>query len=168
MAERFPAKRFQAVRHPMWLIAAALAAVLASWPAAAQTAAEDSRVVASCIAGAGDDLDKIGACIGRVADPCMEKPEGQSTAGANACVSRETEIWDRLLNADYQKVLAGLDLDKRTKVRDMQRSWIAARDRKCELIYALGGGTMHTTMAGYCILRETALQVIYLRKLEQQ
>jgi uncharacterized protein YecT (DUF1311 family) len=45
----------------------------------------------------------------------------------------------------------------------MQRAWIAARDRSCAFYWDYHQGTIAVPMVAYCMLRETARRVMFLR-----
>ncbi|GGC57770.1 lysozyme inhibitor LprI family protein [Chelatococcus reniformis] len=104
----------------------------------------DKALIDACVIAAA--VGQAHACIGRVSDPCMAAPGGQSTAGMNACLSREIAAWDERLNADYAVALTSEAARRATRtapngavrtttgadlIRATQRAWIAFRDAKC-------------------------------------
>src|SRR5579872_7508347 len=41
------------------------------------------------------------SCIGVIAEPCQNEPEGQSNLGMAQCYDREAAAWDERLNQNY-------------------------------------------------------------------
>src|SRR3712207_5443187 len=98
--------------------------------------------VAGCPATAQDsDTETIEACIGVLSQPCLDDSRNNSTAGMVACLDREAKAWDGLLN-DYDKRLTDkLDDKQRTTLRELQRAWIAYRDKACAFHNVFHQGT---------------------------
>ncbi|SDX19583.1 lysozyme inhibitor LprI family protein [Roseicitreum antarcticum] len=150
---------------------AVLAALLLAAPAQAQDIAFNPVLLANCVAHAGDGAE----CIGLAAKACMESTEGgYSTYGMNACTDAEVQWWDARLNVSYSDLMAkerardaeAFDPDRPSgadALRDMQRAWIAFRDRSCEYA-ALDwfGGTGASTIYVGCLLDLTARQTLML------
>ncbi len=117
------------------------------------------------------------ACVGIVSEPCMARPEGQTTLGMNACLAAESLAWDVLLNADWPKLLEGLRrLDAANEVAAMelpsaaallrraQRAWLAWREAECAQRRAeWGSGTLGSNIASACWLEMTARRTLGLR-----
>ena len=114
---------------PGVLLFTVLSAVLCG-PAAAQET--DARSIESCIQSKIAAEQDAKRCIGAVAQPCLDDPKSQSTASMVACLDREARAWDRLLNDTYERLSALLDGAQREALRDVQRSWIAYRDKACD------------------------------------
>src|SRR5262249_20851319 len=92
------------------------------------SAAAQTGITAQCVA-AERKADRDGAnCVDRVANPCLEKPEGASTQGQVACIRGEAKQWDDVLTTEYRALLASLPPATVTKVREAQRQWLALRD----------------------------------------
>jgi hypothetical protein len=70
-----------------------------------------------------------------VPDPCTKTPEGSSNLGTADCFRIEGAIWDGLLNENYKALATDLDDQQMTKLREMQRAWIAYRDTTCEFYW---------------------------------
>jgi uncharacterized protein YecT (DUF1311 family) len=143
--------------------AALVVASLLGWlPSPAQAA--DAETIAACLKserGAGRDGRQ---CIGRVSDPCLEQPGGQTTVGMVECTDRETKVWDDLLNAEYKRLLGVLGDKAQASVRAAERAWIAARDADCSVPYDIfEGGTIAQPIAASCILSHTAMRALQLR-----
>lgn len=152
------------MRRPAILMSTVVLAVLATPPALAQTGA-----IAACVS-AERKADRDGsACVGRTANPCLDKPAGHSTQGQVACVRAEAKEWDDLLTREYRALLASLPAATVTKVRDAQRQWLALRDADCAIPnLLLEAGTMAQPIAASCYQRKTAeraLQVMRWRGL---
>jgi uncharacterized protein YecT (DUF1311 family) len=149
--------------------AAALALALIILPAAAVWAAPPdagaSKAVQDCIktaAPAGKPMTKAETCIGIVVNPCLDDDKTKSTADMNACVDRELAVWDDILNESFRRLREKLDDSQRVKLRDMQRAWIAARDKTCGFYWDYYRGTMASPMAATCVNRETARRALFL------
>ncbi len=68
-----------------------------------------------------------------------------------------------MLNADYKALQAILDRKQNAKLREMQRAWTASRDKSCEFYWDFHQGTIAASMIAYCMMRETARRVMFLR-----
>ena len=79
-----------------------------------------------------------------------------------ACYERERLVWDGILNDSFRRLRAKLDDDQQGKLRDMQRAWIAARDKSCAFLYDYFQGTMANPMIAACVARETGRRALYL------
>lgn len=124
--------------------------------------ARDSAAIQDCIKTGGEDTAKAEVCIGRVADPCLERDATRSTADQNACIDREHKVWDDILNETFRRLRDKLDETQKTKLRDMQRAWIASRDASCAFYWDFYRGTMASPMTAYCQTRETARRALFL------
>lgn len=146
------------------LRAAALVAAIGigTSPAMAQLpapSARDSVVIQSCVKSKPEAQE---SCIGIVADPCLDGKDAQSTAGQNACFSRETAVWDDILNETFRRLRDKLNDSQRNKLRDMQRAWIASRDASCAFYWDYYQGTMASPMSASCANKETARRALFL------
>ncbi|MBL7978118.1 MAG: DUF1311 domain-containing protein [Bacteroidetes Order II. Incertae sedis bacterium] len=63
---------------------------------------------------------------------CLEK--NPSTAGMIQCLDEAYRAWDGLLNTSYNGLLATLKPAQQTKLRNLQRQWIAFRDAEFAFI----------------------------------
>ena len=86
------------LRHCLATLASAFALATLALPACA----DDAEVIETCVTTAYSSGGDAHVCIGRVADPCLQKPENQSTHDMMACSDKETKIWDAMLNSEYQ------------------------------------------------------------------
>jgi uncharacterized protein YecT (DUF1311 family) len=125
----------------------------------------DRAAIENCVKEkltAGEDRAK---CVGVIADACLDKSEDPSTYGMANCGRREQEVWDERLNAAYKKLMADVDRKQRNSVRDMQRTWIAFRDKKCGLHGVLEEGSIVIPIIAYCYMEETGRQAVFLEQL---
>jgi uncharacterized protein YecT (DUF1311 family) len=98
--------------------------------------------------------------------PAVQEAEGGSNLGQADCYRIERAIWDRRLNDAYRALQEELDRRQLGKLREMQRAWIAARDRTCEFYQHKIQGSMAVPMSASCLLRETAQRALLLRQLQ--
>ena len=147
------------------LVGACFAAMVFA-PAHAQTrepTVQESKTIRACFEKNGG-TDKDETCIGLVAERRAEEPENQGGLSRADCYRIEQEIWDVLLNESYKALQADLDQSKqKTKLRDMQRAWIASRDATCEFYHHKIQGSMAVPMSASCFLRETARRALLLK-----
>jgi uncharacterized protein YecT (DUF1311 family) len=123
--------------------------------------AADSAAVQSCIKSASGGPQRE-RCIGIIADPCVEQPDAESTAGQVACAAREFAVWDDILNETYRRLRDALDVRQKIKLRGMQRAWIESRERSCAFYWDFFRGTMASPMSAFCHNRETARRALFL------
>ncbi|HXD45193.1 MAG TPA: lysozyme inhibitor LprI family protein [Pseudolabrys sp.] len=131
-------------------------------PSAAQEkpAAKDMARILNCLKAKPLAQD---SCLGIVADPCQKSDATKSTADQNACNGREAAAWDSILNESYRKLRDKLDEAQQTKLRDMQRAWIASREKTCAFYWDYYQGTMASPMGSYCVAKETGRRALFLR-----
>ncbi len=124
--------------------------------------AKASADIQDCIKSAGTDTAKREACIGIVANPCLQRDETRSTADNIACIAREQAVWDDILNETYRRLRGKLDKDQQVKLRDMQRAWITSREKTCAFYWDYFQGTMASPMSASCDNREIARRALFL------
>ena len=91
------------------------------------------------------------------------RPPGSKDGATVAdCYEIESEIWDDLLNANYQALLGELDADQTAKAKAMQRAWISYRDTTCGFYDDKIQGSMSLSMHAACVDRETARRAMLL------
>ena len=151
----------------MMRVAAVLAfhAALVATPALAQDkpAAKDTAVIEKCIKAKTARLWAWEKCIGLISQPCSKDEGSMTPHEVIACGDRERAVWDDILNRSYQALLKALDEEQQGKLREMQRAWIASRDKNCEFLYDYFQGTMANPMIAHCLSRATGMQALYLR-----
>ena len=131
--------------------------------AAAEAQDSDTETIEACIQSKVTAEQDPNACIGVLSQPCLDDGRNNSTAGMAACLDREAKAWDRLLN-DYDKRLTDeLDDKQRTALRDLQRAWIAYRDKACAFHQVYHQGTIAAPMQSSCLNEETARRALSLR-----
>lgn len=152
----------------MALMAALMAALIAALLGAPATAADrpdskDAAAIEQCMKSKTGHGWAWEQCIGLIGNKCSEHEERMSPADVIACYERETLVWDDILNTSYRALMKALDDDQKVKLREMQRAWIAYRDKNCGFLYDYFQGTMANPMMAACQSRATGLQALYLR-----
>jgi uncharacterized protein YecT (DUF1311 family) len=124
--------------------------------------ANDKAAVEKCIADKKKADNKIEHCIGVIADPCLEKSADPSTYGMANCSTREHNVWEDRLNRAYKKLMSTLEEPQKSRLRDVERTWIVYRDKKCEFYRREEDGTSVIPSNAYCMMEETGRQAVYL------
>lgn len=102
-------------------------------------------------------------CVRRAALKCMEAPDGGTTLGITDCFERETGWWDARLNQTYKLLQENLSNEEFSKLKEVQRAWMAFRDAQCRFTYDFyAPGSIRQTYTAACYLRETARRAIDL------
>jgi uncharacterized protein YecT (DUF1311 family) len=154
--------------HALKRLAVALVAMLlAASPLVAQSRpnADDSKTVQDCIktaAPAGKPMETAASCIGVVSTPCLNNDKTKSTLDMTACIERERVVWDDILNEAYRRLGAKLDAAQKEKLRDLQRAWIASRDKSCAFYRDYIQGTIASVQTASCVNSETARRALFL------
>ena len=115
-----------------------------------------------CVKSHGARRANLEKCIGIVSEPCLKRKETRSTADNMACIAREQKVWDAMLSDTYMRLRGKLDDDQQVKLRDMQRAWIASRDKSCAFYWDYFQGTMASPMSASCENRETGRRALFL------
>lgn len=123
--------------------------------------AEDSQAIQNCIK---EKESKEGAdrCIGIIANPCLDTPEGQSTHGQAGCYRREHLVWDDILNETYRRLQGSFEGKLKTQLRDVQRTWLEARKQQCGFYTDVIKGSLAIPIGASCMNTETARRALYL------
>jgi uncharacterized protein YecT (DUF1311 family) len=145
-------------------IAFLLTVLLLIGPAMAQEKpnARDTATIQKCI------KEKTGRnwawenCIGIISKPCTKDEAAMRSQEVMACDRREQAVWDSILNESYRLLMTKLDETQQRKLREMQRAWIASRDKSCEFLYVYFEGTMANPMIAACEARETGRRALFL------
>jgi uncharacterized protein YecT (DUF1311 family) len=144
---------------------ALLAVLLLAAPAFAQSDkpdARDSAAIQNCVktkTGRNWSWEK---CIGIVSEPCVKDEGAMPPSEVMACYEREKLVWDSILNESFRRLRETLDDKQQRKMREMQRAWIASRDKSCGFIYDYFDGTMANPMMAACLSRETGRRALFL------
>jgi uncharacterized protein YecT (DUF1311 family) len=125
-------------------------------------AGRDSQTIQDCVKSVKGAATNAERCIGRVADPCLKRPGAVSNADMIACISRESSVWDDILNETFRRLNEQLDAEQKVKLRDMQGAWIDSRDRTCAFYYDYHQGSIAVPMGAFCVNRETARRALFL------
>jgi uncharacterized protein YecT (DUF1311 family) len=146
------------------IIVVALLAVSAT-PGLAQDkpSPKDSAAIEKCMKARTGRNWAWEKCIGLISEPCAKDELSMPPSQVSACYYREQTVWDDILNKSYQLLRERLDEEQVGKLRDMQRAWIASRDKTCGFLYDYFQGTMANPMIAACVSRATGLQALYLR-----
>lgn len=99
------------------------------------------------------------------AEPNTEEncEDRKSTADIVECLAIQTAVWERRLNAAYQKLMEDLPARRRDRLRGAQRLWLQFRDANCAY-FASRAGTIARVDAGQCVLRLTSARAIELEE----
>jgi uncharacterized protein YecT (DUF1311 family) len=141
-----------------------LSALLAP-PVLAQTDkpnARDSAAIQDCVKTKGGHGWKWEQCIGTIAESCAKDEVSMAPSEVMACYDRELAVWDDILNESYRRLRKALDADQQRKLRDMQRAWIASRDKTCHFMWDYFQGSMANPMIAACVTRETGRRALFL------
>lgn len=152
------------------LIAAFLAAmgVPVALAQAPKSEPADTAAIEACIK---EDRGKGGygeRCYGVIADPCLATPDGKTTAGTVACLSREYRVWDEVLTRTYNELRARLSPELAARLQQAQRAWIESRKLSCEFFWDFIRGTLAGPSVETCFGRETANRALYLQSFLEQ
>ncbi|MBV4534554.1 MULTISPECIES: lysozyme inhibitor LprI family protein [Pseudomonas] len=79
---------------------------------------------------------------------CMDK--ASSTLAMGACIQAETRLQDERLNRVYKQLMAKLDKEQKTNLRDVQRTWIKYRDGNCAFHGRLSSGSIYRIEGAMC------------------
>jgi uncharacterized protein YecT (DUF1311 family) len=96
---------------------------------------------------------------------CMDR-SGGVTVAMRDCAGSEHERLDRRLNAAYRAAMARLpDGAARTRLRNLERRWLAVRWSRCRRdADAEGGGTLALLILDSCTLDEMVRRVVWLER----
>ena len=89
--------------------------------------------------------------------------ERKSTADIVECLAIQAAVWERRLNAAYQKLMDDLPARRRDRLRSAQQIWLQFRDANCAY-FASRDGTIARVDAGLCLLRVNAARAIELEE----
>lgn len=111
------------------------------------------------------------SCLGAASNACQSAtPRGETTIGIAECIQAETQVWDDLLNREYQATRQSVASDDavREQLLTAQRAWIAFRDAECALAYARWrDGSIRVIVAANCLMVQTARRTFELRDMRE-
>ena len=146
-------------------VSGAVALLIAISPALAESDKPDSRdtaVIQKCIDAKTGRNWAWESCIGVVSEACVKDEGSMLSSEVIACYDRERLVWDNILNDSFRRLREALDDQQQQKLREMQRAWIASRDKTCHFIYDYFEGTMANPMIAACRSRETGRRALFL------
>ena len=126
---------------------------------------EVKAAVEKCLAEKEKASTPLETCIGAYTDACLGKSDALSTQDMMACNSMETDVWEERLNRDYQELLKEMKNDDKARLREMQRAWIAFREKKCGFRQQEQEGTVGMIQNENCYMEETGRQSLFLQTL---
>lgn len=100
---------------------------------------------------------------------CLAKAGG-ATFAMQDCIAAELAVQDKRLNAAYAALLTSklMTEQRRTKLRDVQRKWVAFRDANCAYYDDASLGQAARLAANECVLNLTADRAFELENLRPQ
>lgn len=103
-------------------------------------------------------------CLGIVTRGCASEAETESTTDAAACVARESEVWQTLMDEAAAEAEAILPNAERASFSAAQDAWLLFRDAECAYEAALATGDSGSEEErAACADRMTAERTIALR-----
>lgn len=123
-----------------------------------------AEVIEGCMISADAGEKPLYECVGIFSRACLTDQANQTTAGMEKCYLDEYHGWDVLLNRYYNE-----NGQRRvtTQFRDVQRSWLTYRNKKCAYFSIhYQGGSMARWLSARCVMDETARRTIDLRFFE--
>ena len=142
-------------------ILGAMVAALFAGPAQAQPTAQDTGAIKDCLKRQEAALGQ--ACIGIVADPCIDAAGGD-TAKRKACAERERAVWQAELEAALRGIRKRGFKDITESVTQAQKSWESSLRTLCPIFGKIEPGTLPAD-AATCTMVETASRALLLRRL---
>jgi len=101
-------------------------------------------------------------CLGIVSNTCTKDEASMTPSQVMDCINREQLVWDDILNETFRRLREKLDDTRRTKLRDMQLTWIVSRDKSYGFLMDYFDGSMANPMIADCVNRETGRRALYL------
>ena len=146
-------------------VALALLAALAATPALAQDkpAPKDAAAIEKCIKAETGRHWRWEGCIGLISEPCSKNEVSMTPSQVIACADRERAVWDDILNKSFRLLSERLEKEQVDKMREMERAWVASRDKTCGFLYDYFEGSMANPMIAHCLSRATGMQALFLR-----
>lgn len=151
------------------MIRALMLCIALSLPAAAYAQGpntprpEETKVFHACLKKAGMGFNDRVQCIGKVFEYCSSKPDQQTTMGMRECYSRESILWERMMNGAIKRLDVQQNKNTQTELREADRSWKAFRNTACNIPFTMyQKGTIGPVLGIECFNRTTALWAIQL------
>ncbi len=145
------------MRRMVMTVALALCGVEA--PLAQTQPQSEGGALETCLRAAGDSRAALVRCKGAIAEPCIEAPGGETTAGMVQCYGAEAEAWLVQLAAAVERARA--DAERATYLAQAEaawRGWVQAECRYQASLYQ--GGSLARVLAASCTADLTAERTI--------
>jgi uncharacterized protein YecT (DUF1311 family) len=112
----------------------------------------------------------VGSCClasNAFAAPKVNCDNPQATPEINYCAEQAYQAADKLLNANYKKLVATLtDNTEKERLVNAQRAWVSFRDKHCEFeTYSMRQGTGYSGYLSACLEELTKSRAEALKKL---
>jgi hypothetical protein len=133
--------------------------------AQAQTAT-DTKKIEECLTKA-DESDASGtACVGIVADPCINAARGKNDDDKNwkKCAAQELPVWTALMKKAIADIKGGGTAEITKAANASQDAWTKSTATLCPVFDKIEPGIVPGG-ANYCRLQATGQRVVMLRKL---
>lgn len=155
-------------RHPLATCGLVLALMLPLSSAHGQEESDTGTVeagtkVRQCLDAVGKAGSDPRACVGVMADACLEQPQNSEPDASEACIVGETGIWQELLQSRFEEARKALPDESATRLEEVQASWATYRDQLCEIgtvIYS--DQALVAVWRANCLLEETGRRAIEL------
>ena len=121
----------------------------------------DADAIRACLAGKVTRKAQE-TCIPLIVNRCFKEVGNEWDITIRDCNRRGQEAWDRILNDAYQGLRDRLDARRFAALRDSQRAWIKAKEKRCNRFWEEFQGTMAHPMIAHCDHRETAQRSLFL------
>jgi len=144
------------------LVAVTLLMVLPALAQGDKPDARDSAAIQECIKTKTGRNWAWENCLGVVSEACVKDAAAMPPSEVIACYDRERLVWDNILNESFRRLREALDDKQQRKMREMQRAWIASRDKTCGFFYDYFEGSMANAMIAACLSRETGRRALFL------
>ena len=93
--------------------------------------------------------------------PCSDV---NTQAEMNICAGKEYKAADATLNRVYQQLVAMLDAEAKTQLKEAQTAWIKYRDANCDFVGdQYKGGSIRPLILGLCLADVTKNRTAELR-----
>ena len=94
-------------------------------------------------------------------DPCAN---AQTQTEMTICAGKEYKAADVVLNQVYRQLVAMLDEEEKSQLKEAQTAWLKYRDTNCDFVAdQYKGGTMRPMILGYCLAEMTSNRTAELR-----
>ena len=140
--------------------------LLATAAQAQKVAATDTQKIEQCLTAADESGASGAACVGIIADPCINAARGKNDDDKNwkKCAAQELTIWAGLMKKALQEVKQGGFADISKAAAASQENWTKSTAALCPAFDKIEPG-MAPGGAAYCRLQATGHRVVALRKL---